>query len=270
MTRNSVAVMDPDSTTESFCSSVLLPESYTADDSHLQDDHFTNMAESQSSWSSGNESANAGDQDGASVYSATDISVNSDGEESDLDYYDELTNSFYSVDAIPDTEVSSVCKIERVSFNSAQLHLQGSMPFEPAVSPEDVRVREASEMPLYDGAEINVLNAYLMIFQFAIRHSLTTKAFAELLHLIAAFLPLYTKAPKTVYALKSFFIDIFPQAKTVEHWYCSCCHQLLDSTASCSREGCSNAKKECFISVPLGAQLKKRMESMCTAMLPTL
>lgn len=50
------------------------------------------MAESQSSWSSWNKAANAGDQDSASVYSATDISVNSDGEESDLDYYDELTH----------------------------------------------------------------------------------------------------------------------------------------------------------------------------------
>ena len=131
-------------------------------------------------------------------------------------------------------------------------------------------MREASEMPLYDGAEINVLNAYLMIFQFAIRHSLTTKAFAELLQLIAAFLPLYAKAPKTVNALKTIFIDIFPHSKTVEHWYCSCCHQLLGPAATCSREACSNAKRDCFISIPLGAQLKKRMESKCKAFLHTV
>lgn len=55
-------------------------------------------------------------------------------------------------------------------------------------------------LPLYyDSAEISVFESYLLCFQFAIRHSLTAKAFSELLQLLSVHLPSSSMAPKSIY-----------------------------------------------------------------------
>lgn len=67
----------------SICTSVLLPESLSGtDDWHNQDGRCMGDLESQSSWSD-----------------------SSDGEENNLEYYDALSYSFYSVD---DFEVRNI------------------------------------------------------------------------------------------------------------------------------------------------------------------
>lgn len=57
--------------------------------------------------------------------------------------------------------------------------------------------------PLYIGAPagLTVFMSYLLLFQFSIRHSLTTKALEELLQL-STFVP-NAALPKSVYQLKS-------------------------------------------------------------------
>ena len=90
------------------------------------------------------------------------------------------------------------------------------------------------------------------------RHSLTAKALQELLHLMNVFLPLDALLPKSVHELKQFFTKLFPDQQPSMQMYCSNCQRLLtseNSFCSCGVE-CSQ-----FINVPIGPQLKARLES---------
>lgn len=117
--------------------------------------------------------------------------------------------------------------------------------------------------PIYPGALLTVLQSYLLVFQYATRHGLTTKAFMELLHLLTVHVPLGCSIPKSVHRLKCFFVQAFPHAKTTEHFYCSCCQRPLASvTATCSGEGCSNESPAVFVTIPLGPQIQRLMEGM--------
>ena len=109
---------------------------------------------------------------------------------------------------------------------------------------------------LYDNAEISVFESHLLCFQFAIKHSLTTKAFSELLQLLTVHLPSSSMAPKSIYRLKSFFVDLFPHASPTVYPYCAVCLSLLDEEGFCSTEGCQGGDKEEFISIALTPQLR--------------
>lgn len=67
--------------------------------------------------------------------------------------------------------------------------------------------------PIYPGALLTVLQSYLLVFQYATRHGLTTKAFTELLHVLSVHAPLGSSIPKSVHRLKCFFVQAFPHAK---------------------------------------------------------
>ena len=98
--------------------------------------------------------------------------------------------------------------------------------------------------------------------------SLSTKAYSELLHLLAAHLPVKAKVPKTIRALKQFFIDVFPELQLSEHWYCSCGHRILQTASQlCGRRGCENSRTSHFISVPLEHQLKRKLEGRHTLLI---
>ena len=56
--------------------------------------------------------------------------------------------------------------------------------------------------PLYNASHITIFQRFLLIFQFAVSHSLTIKAFGKLLHLIAAHLPQTPKSPKSASQLR--------------------------------------------------------------------
>ena len=82
---------------------------------------------------------------------------------------------------------------------------------------------------LYEGSRTSVMQAYLMIFQFVLKHHLTGKTFTELLLLLKILLPHDCRLPKSVYGLKCFFIKVFPEMKVIEHQYCRDCHQTIES-----------------------------------------
>ena len=116
--------------------------------------------------------------------------------------------------------------------------------------------------PLYPGALLTVFQSYLLIFQYAVRHSLTTKAFTELLQLLSLHTPLGAGLPKSVYKLKCFFIQAFPEANCIAHPYCSYYHRplpLLD--AGCAGNGCGGGRPTEFVTIP---QIKRMMEGMCS------
>ena len=116
--------------------------------------------------------------------------------------------------------------------------------------------------PLYDDAEISVFESHLLCFQFSIRHSLTAKAFSELLQLLSVHLPSSSMAPKSIYRLKSFFIDLFPHASPTVYPYCATCLSLLDEEGFCSTEGCQGGAREEFISIALAPQLRRILEGI--------
>ena len=112
---------------------------------------------------------------------------------------------------------------------------------------------------LYDGADLSIFESYFLLFQFAVRHSLTGKAFSELLELIGVHIPRPSKAAQSIYKLKKYFIKLFPHARSTVHQYCSVCQSVLLNNESCS--SCVESKVEEFISIPLGPQLEEKMKS---------
>lgn len=121
--------------------------------------------------------------------------------------------------------------------------------------------------PLYNGSlpDLTEYMANLLIFQYAVKHSLTEKAVDQLLHLLRTFLPKDALIPKSLKQIKKFFMDVYTSLHPVTQKYCSNCHALLGSEDLCScSAGCGQ-----FISVPIGPQLKARLEGTVIIALAT-
>lgn len=118
------------------------------------------------------------------------------------------------------------------------------------------------DQPLYPGAasDLTVFMAYLLIFQYSLRHSLTKKALQELLQLVCVLLPAGSACPRSVHSLKNFFTEGFPDHKPSIKQYCTNCLKLLSTEQNCE----CNASTSDFITVPLGPQLKARLEGKCS------
>lgn len=114
--------------------------------------------------------------------------------------------------------------------------------------------------PLFAGSRVSTLEAHFMIFQYALRHHLTAKALAELLSLLQVLAPAANLMPKSVYLLKSFFLQAFPNISVVEQYYCHFCHMPRDH--QCSNQLCTRNTFDRFITIPLAPQLQEMMKGM--------
>ena len=131
---------------------------------------------------------------------------------------------------------------------------------------DDVEHDGSELTPLYDGARISVIDSYILMLQYALKHSLTKKAFEELIKLISVHLPTDTNMPKSIYQLKNFFMQIFPEVVATPYQYCKVCHELLTDMRKICSSGCQSAKIGEFIYVPVGPQLKIKLQgnnSLC-------
>ena len=110
---------------------------------------------------------------------------------------------------------------------------------------------------------ISVFESHLIIYQFCLKYGLSTTAIQELLQLLELHLP-GAKFPTSPYTLKKFFISLFPDLESSIHHYCSVCHRPVDASSSCTQASCirTGGTKESFISVPLQAQLKRKLEGI--------
>jgi len=117
----------------------------------------------------------------------------------------------------------------------------------------------AAKKPLYPGAQINVLTSHFLILQFAVQQGLSLSAFSQLLQLISVLLPQQTELSKSVYSLEKFFTDLFPDITSTLNSYCSSCLQPLHSTV-CNRIECIGSHAEKFVTIPLEAQLRRKLE----------
>lgn len=113
--------------------------------------------------------------------------------------------------------------------------------------------------PLYGGADLSVLDSYILLLQYSLRHSLTKKAFSELIDLVTVHLPPTSKSADSLHNLVGVFTKLFEDVQPVPCWYCSKCHRSLDSASTNCPSGCSETSDQ-FIHVPVGPQLKRKIE----------
>lgn len=152
--------------------------------------------------------------------------------------------------------------------------LYASFEFEEVVDSHLSQTVECAESPttqalsgagglLCPGAQLSTFQSHLLIFQYAIHHGLTNKAFKELLQLLSVHAPSGACVPKSVHILKQEFMVAFPEAKAEEHLYCSLCQRSMSSRVQgCTGEGCTEGCPAVFITVPLRPQVKRMMEGM--------
>lgn len=129
-------------------------------------------------------------------------------------------------------------------------------------------IDEAQLQLLYPGADITVFDRHLLVFQYTIRHSPTKQAFSELLNLVSARLPRSAKLSPSVFKLKKYFTELLPHVESITHKYCCTCHCLVQSTSAAlvCENGCSPAKFNEFLEVPVAPQLKHKLEGICTTL----
>ena len=186
--------------------------------------------------------------------------------EEDADYSTESVAVSVN-DETDSTATSEDCDLEDLyeSFEfeeDAALRSQGSDRGRGALANRPTEGEAAGHgAALYPQAELSIFQSNLLVFQFAIRHSLTGKAFTELLQLLSVHLPKGAAVPKSVHTFKRFFVDAFPQSQAIQHVYCSCCQRpLAGKSERCLGYGYSGGDQAIFITLPLGPQLKNLME----------
>ena len=116
--------------------------------------------------------------------------------------------------------------------------------------------------PLYECADLSVLDSYLLLYQYNLRHCITKQAFTELIGLVDAHLPRNAKSAPSLYKLKKYFEAHFNDIECQTYNYCEKCHRLLDTeleTAGCSN-GCGGNSVKKFLYIPIENQLKKKLE----------
>ena len=126
---------------------------------------------------------------------------------------------------------------------------------------EDPFHDETLYQPLYEGANLSVLDSYLQLMQFSLRHSLTKQAFDDLLNVISLHLP--TNPNMSAYRLKKFFLTQYHDISFTKHHCCSSCNTNLDgnTTGACSKPGCKGSAIE-LLSISIAAQLKGKLEGI--------
>ena len=102
-----------------------------------------------------------------------------------------------------------------------------------------------------------MLDSYLLLYQFALRHGLTKLAFQELIDLVSVHLP-STRITK----LQKFFVEHFRTVRPTSKKYCRKCHHLFeDSESACPNGNCDGEISQ-FVYIPVGTQIKRMLEGM--------
>ncbi len=104
---------------------------------------------------------------------------------------------------------------------------------------------------------MSIVDGYILVFQFALKHSLTKKTFEELLSLLAAHLPHGGVVRTSIYKLKKLFMDIFSDTTASTHYYCMGCGGLRESSTDTA---CCEAEFGDFTYLPIASQLKRKLE----------
>ena len=114
---------------------------------------------------------------------------------------------------------------------------------------------------LYDGADLTVLESYLLLYQFALRHGISKQALTDLVSLLNVHLPRQAKSAPSFYKLKQFFEQHFDDMESRVHYYCTQCHRLVDSDKSVCPNNCRLGVSQ-FVYLPIEPQLRRKLEGL--------
>ena len=204
---------------------------------------------------------------GESELSSEDADVSGDESESCYDSGSSLDDggSGPESELEPDTNSSSTTLSDETCSSSVSNDSDSDMSATNSEPGHEYGITSLEEFhtPLYEGAELSVLDSHLLLYQYALRHCITKQAFMELISLVDTHVPRDSKAASSLYKLRKFFEEHFNDTKCHVYEYCAKCHRLLDSEmtgeAGCS-SGCGGSTVNQFIYIPVEAQLKKKLE----------
>ena len=119
-----------------------------------------------------------------------------------------------------------------------------------------------SKTPLYPGSEVTILDSYILLYEYALRHKLTKEAFSELLQLVSVHLPSSANSAKSVYLLQKYFEKHFNDTTGECYYYCIKCHRQVEGASNDCPSGCTHAGLNKFLYIPVEPQLKRRLEGI--------
>ena len=114
-----------------------------------------------------------------------------------------------------------------------------------------------SKTPLYPGSEVTILDSYILLYEYALRHKLTKEAFSELLQLVSVHLPSSANSAKSVYLLQKYFEKHFNDTTGECYYYCIKCHRQVEGASNNCPSGCTHAGLNKFLYIPVEPQLKR-------------
>ena len=147
---------------------------------------------------------------------------------------------------------------DSLELNSSYEHLDTSSNSCDSTD-EAIANDEDKNQPLFPGSTLSIFDSYLLFLQYALRHSLTKKAFEELITLVGYHLPAVKL--DSAYKLKKYFLNLFSDIKYTTCYCCSYCHQLLKSENDLCPNRCECGTQD-FLFIPVEAQLKRKMEGV--------
>ena len=225
----------------------------------------------------GDHSDSGEDERGLSDSESEPESVDSSDSEGDQSSIGSSDSEGESVD-FSDTEDSEGCTDDSTSASSSDSEgssdesvlSSSTWTTESGSSSDSECDRRASKLsklkefhtPLYEGADLTILDSYLLLYQFSLRHCITQTAFSELISLVDTHVPKDAKSVTSLYKLRKFFETNFNDLGSQLYNYCAKCHRLLegDLEPTVCPNGCGGDQVNKFLYVPIRPQLKKKLE----------
>lgn len=113
-------------------------------------------------------------------------------------------------------------------------------------------------IPLYKGAKVSRLGAFVLVMLFTLRHQLSGRALIDLLKVLHALLPDGHRFVASAFLLKKYFADLFGEPSPKKHSYCgNCLGRIRNRQTECLKEKCQKSKKkiEHFLELDLHMRL---------------
>ena len=176
------------------------------------------------------------------------------------DEVDDFTSFFMDSVAYSGEKSSSESDTERSDsssdseFDSEKGETSGII-HESKMSNEDL---VDDNIPLYKGARVSRLRAFVLVMLFTLRHQLSGRALIDLLKVLHALLPDGHRFVASAFLLKKYFADLFGEPSPKKHSYCgNCLGRIRNPQTECLKEKCQKSKKkiEHFLELDLHMRL---------------
>ena len=163
-------------------------------------------------------------------------------------------------------------ELEIDSFDSFSSYLLSSSPDHTPVKRPRLCVVGDTKTSLSTQSQdpsfgIDVLQSLVLILQYALKYHLSSKGILDLILLLKVHVPIEHKLPRSVYALRQFFLRAFPESKGSLHAYCSECHcYLSEDQVECEATGCTG-RADNFILTNIPLLLRRKLEGLWKCLL---